>query len=225
MTRRSEQISLHLNAYLTAHSTPPDPVLRELATETAERFPSEVTLQVAPEMGTLLTLLTRLGRARSGIEVGTFTGYSSICIARGLGPGGRLLTCDVSEEWTSVARKYWEKAGLSDRIELRLGPALDTLRAFPAEELFDLAFIDADKISYPRYWTEIVPRVRPGGVIMVDNTFSHGRVLDAVRCPDGALDAPGGTEDPDEGGRRHRWALVAGRPSAARRMPLLSFRP
>ena len=121
MTRRSEQISLHLNAYLTAHSTPPDPVLRELATETAERFPSEVTLQVAPEMGTLLTLLTRLSRARSGIEVGTFTGYSSICIARGLGPGGRLLTCDVSEEWTSVARKYWEKAGLTDRIELRLG--------------------------------------------------------------------------------------------------------
>ena len=122
MTRRSEQISLHLNAYLTAHSTPPDPVLRELATETAERFPSEVTLQVAPEMGTLLTLLTRLSRARSGIEVGTFTGYSSICIARGLSSGGRLLTCDVSEEWTSVARKYWEKAGLSDRIELGLAP-------------------------------------------------------------------------------------------------------
>ena len=130
MTRRSEQISLHLNAYLTAHSTPPDPVLRELATETAERFPSEVTLQVAPEMGTLLTLLTRLSRARSGIEVGTFTGYSSICIARGLGPGGRLLTCDVSEEWTSVARKYWEKAGLSDRIELRLGAALERCARF-----------------------------------------------------------------------------------------------
>ena len=179
MTRRSEQISLHLNAYLTAHSTPPDPVLRELATETAERFPSEVTLQVAPEMGTLLTLLTRLGRARSGIEVGTFTGYSSICIARGLGAGGRLLTCDVSEEWTSVARKYWEKAGLSDRIELRLGAALDTLRALPAEEAFDVAFIDADKLSYPKYWTELVPRVRSGGLIMVDNTFSHGRVLDA----------------------------------------------
>ncbi len=151
MTRRSEQISLHLNAYLTAHSTPPDPVLRELATETAERFPSEVTLQVAPEMGTLLTLLTRLSRARSGIEVGTFTGYSSICIARGLSSGGRLLTCDVSEEWTSVARKYWEKAGLSDRIELRLGPALGTLRSLPEEESFDVAFIDADKLSYPKY--------------------------------------------------------------------------
>ena len=179
MTRRSEQISLHLNAYLTAHSTPPDQVLRELATETAERFPTEITLQVAPEMGTLLTLLTRLSRARSAIEVGTFTGYSSICIARGLGPGGQLLCCDVSEEWTSVARKYWEKAGLSDRIELQLGAALDTVRALPAEETFDVAFIDADKLSYPQYWTELVPRVRSGGLIMVDNTFSHGRVLDA----------------------------------------------
>ena len=179
MTRRSEQISLHLNAYLTAHSTPPDAILRELATETAERYPNDVSLQIAPEEGTFLTLMARISRARSAIEVGTFTGYSSICIARGLGGGGRLLCCDVSEEWTSVARKYWEKAGLVDRIELRLGPALDTLRALPDEELFDLAFIDADKISYPRYWTEIVPRVRPGGVIMVDNTFSHGRVLDA----------------------------------------------
>ena len=179
MTRRSEQISLHLNAYLTAHSTPPDAILRELATETAERYPNEISLQVAPEMGTFLTLLTRVSRARSGLEVGPFTGYSSICIARGLGAGGRLLCCDVSEEWTSVARKYWEKAGLSDRIELRLGPALDTLRARPDDEAFDVAFIDADKIAYPKYWAEVVPRVRGGGVIMVDNTFSHGRVLDA----------------------------------------------
>jgi caffeoyl-CoA O-methyltransferase len=108
MTRRSEQISLHLNAYLTAHSTPPDAVLRELATETAERYPTEVGLQVAPELGTFLTLLTRLARARTAIEVGTFTGYSSICLARGLAEGGRLLCCDVSQEWTSVARKYWE---------------------------------------------------------------------------------------------------------------------
>jgi caffeoyl-CoA O-methyltransferase len=179
MTRRSEQISLHLNAYLTAHSSPPDAILRELATETAERYPNETNLQVAPELGTLLTLLTRISRARSGIELGTFTGYSSICIARALGAGGRLLCCDVSDEWTAVARKYWEKAGLTDRIELRLRPALETLRALPGEEAYDVAFIDADKINYPGYWTELVPRVRSGGVIMVDNTFSHGRVLDA----------------------------------------------
>src|SRR6201986_244872 len=142
MTRRSEQISLHLNAYLSAHSTPPDAVLRELATETAELYPNEVGLQVAPELGTFLTLLTRLARARTAIEVGTFTGYSSICLARGLADGGELLCCDVSQEWTSLARTYWQKAGLADRIELRLGPALDTLRALPAGESFALSFID-----------------------------------------------------------------------------------
>src|ERR1700730_17215563 len=178
MTRRSEQISLHLNAYLTAHSTPPDAVLRELATETAELYPNEVGLQVAPELGTLLTLLPRLARARTAVEVGTFTGYSSICLARGLADGGRLLCCDVSEEWTSLARQYWEKAGVADRIELRLGPGLDTLRALPADPVLDISFIDADKEGYIGYWDQIVPRTRPGGVILVDNTIFHNRVLD-----------------------------------------------
>src|ERR1700683_5200252 len=140
MTRRSEQISLHLNAYLTAHSTPPDGVLRELATETAERYPNEVGLQVAPELGTFLTLLTRLARARTAVEVGTFTGYSSICLARGLAAGGRLLCCDVSEEWTSLAREDWRRAGVADRIELQLRPAIETLRALPAGQSLDLAF-------------------------------------------------------------------------------------
>jgi caffeoyl-CoA O-methyltransferase len=179
MTRRSEQISLHLNAYLTAHSSPPDAVLRELANETAELYPNETSLQIAPEQGTLMTLLTQLAGVTSAIEIGTFTGYSSICIARGLAPGGTLLCCDISEEWTSVARKYWEKAGLDDRIELRLGPAMDTLMSLPDEPLFDLAFIDADKSGYLGYWRQVVPRIRPGGLIMVDNTFSHGRVIDA----------------------------------------------
>jgi caffeoyl-CoA O-methyltransferase len=179
MSRRTEQISHHLNAYLTAHSSPPDAVLRELASETELLFPNETGLQIAPEQGTLMTLLTRLSGAAAGIELGTFTGYSSICIARGLAPGGHLTCCDISEEWTSVAQKYWEKAGLSDRIELRLGPAIDTLRAMPAAETFDVAFIDADKGGYTAYWREIVPRVKPGGLIMVDNTFSHGRVIDA----------------------------------------------
>ena len=107
MARRSEQISLHLNAYLTAHSSPPDAVLRELANETAELYPNEAGLQIAPEQGTFMTLLTQLAGARSAIEIGTFTGYSSICIARGLASDGRLLCCDISEEWTDVARKYW----------------------------------------------------------------------------------------------------------------------
>ena len=179
MAQRSEQISIHLNASLTAHSSPPDAVLRELANETADLFPFESGLAIPPEQGTLMTLLTHLTGATSAIEIGTFTGYSSICIARGLAAGGRLLCCDISEEWTTVARKYWEKAGLSDRIELRLGPALDTLRALPDTEQFAVAFIDADKGGYLGYWREVVPRVRPGGLIMVDNTFSHGRVIDA----------------------------------------------
>src|SRR5580658_471681 len=152
MSRRTEQISHHLNAYLTAHSSPPDAVLRELATETELLFPNESGRQIAPEQGTLMTLLTRLAGAADGIEIGTFTGYSSICIGRGLAPGGPLTCCDISEEWTSVAQKYWEKAGLSDRIELRLGPAIDTLRALPAAEIFDVAFIDADKGAYTAYW-------------------------------------------------------------------------
>jgi caffeoyl-CoA O-methyltransferase len=179
MALRSEQISLHLNAYLAAHTSPPDAVLRELATETAELFPTEVSLQIPPEQGTFMTMITQLTGARTAIEIGTFTGYSSICITRGLAPGGTLLCCDISEEWTSVARKYWEKAGLADRIKLRLAPALQTLRSLPDEELFDLAFIDADKEGYLGYWREVVPRVRSGGLIMVDNTFSHGRVIDA----------------------------------------------
>ena len=170
---------MHINAYLCAHSTPPDAILRELAHETAEWFPGEVTLAIAPEQGTFMTILTRLIGARSAIEIGTFTGYSSICLARGLAAGGRLLCCDLSEEWTSVARKYWERAGLADTIELRLGPALDTVRSLPRHPQFDIAFIDADKTGYLGYWNEVVPRVRPGGAILVDNTFSHGRVIDA----------------------------------------------
>ena len=170
---------MHINAYLCAHSTPPDAILRELAHETAEWFPSEVSLAIAPEQGTFMTMLTRLIGARSALEIGTFTGYSSICLARGLAENGRLLCCDVSDEWTSVARKYWERAGLADRIELRLGPALETVRSLPRDPQFDIAFIDAEKTGYLGYWNEVVPRVRPGGAILVDNTFSHGRVIDA----------------------------------------------
>ncbi len=178
VSRHHEQITPQLNDYMAAHSEPPDAVLLELADETARRFPDISGMQIGPEQGTFMTLLTRLTAARSAVEVGTFTGYSSICLARGVGEQGRLLCCDVSEEWTSVARRYWQKAGVADRIELRLGPALDTLRALPPGPLFDLAFIDADKPGYVGYWEEILPRTRPGGAILVDNTLSHGRVID-----------------------------------------------
>ncbi len=117
--------------------------------------------------------------------MGTFTGYSSICLARGLAPRGRLLCCDVSAEWTALAQEFWAKAGLADQIELRLGPAADTLAALPPGETLDLAFIDADKTGYVRYWEEIVPRTRSGGIILVDNTFLHGRVFDPDPDPMG----------------------------------------
>jgi caffeoyl-CoA O-methyltransferase len=178
VTRRSEQLSQELHDYLVAHSSPPDEVLNELAAETARRYPNQAGMQIGPEQGTFMTLVARLTGARAAIEVGTFTGYSSICLARGLAGDGRLICCDISEEWTSVARRYWQRAGLADRIELRLGPALDSLRTLPAGPAFDLAFIDADKSGYVSYWDEIVPRIRDGGVILVDNTLFHGRVAD-----------------------------------------------
>jgi predicted O-methyltransferase YrrM len=178
MTRRSEQLSAELQDYLEAHSASPDDVLTELAAETAARFPAAAGMQIGPEQGTFMTLLTQLTGAARALEIGTFTGYSSICLARGLTTGGTLTCCDVSDEWTSVARKYWDRAGLAGRIRLELRPALDTLRAMPASERFDIAFIDADKTGYVGYWEEVVPRIRPGGIILVDNTLSHGRVVD-----------------------------------------------
>jgi predicted O-methyltransferase YrrM len=179
-----EHLAPGLHDYLIAHSTPPDGLLRDLIAETAERFPANVILQIGPEQGTFMTMLAGLMGARQVIEVGTFTGYSSICLARGMAPDGRLICCDINEDWTSLARAYWQKAGLDDRIELRLGPALDTLRALPAQASFDLAFIDADKTGYASYWEELVPRVRPGGMICVDNTLLHGRIFHSDPDPD-----------------------------------------
>jgi caffeoyl-CoA O-methyltransferase len=180
VSRGTEQLSQELQDYLVAHSTPPDGVLLELAAETLRRYPDAAGMQIGPEQGTFMTLLAALAGARTAIEVGTFTGYSSICLARGLGGDGSLICCDVSEEWTALARQYWEKAGLADRIELRLGPGLATLQALPGGASFDLAFIDADKPGYVGYWDEIVPRIKAGGLILVDNTLFHGRVTDVA---------------------------------------------
>jgi caffeoyl-CoA O-methyltransferase len=129
MASGAEHLRPNLHEYLVAHATPPDALLRDLIAETAERFPGNVVFQIGPEQGTFMTMLAGLMGAREVVEVGTFTGYSSICLARGLAAGGRLICCDISEEFTSVARAYWQKAGLADRIDLRLGPALGTLRA------------------------------------------------------------------------------------------------
>jgi caffeoyl-CoA O-methyltransferase len=169
--------------YLVAHAPPLDDVQRDLIAET-EALGGISMMQIAPEQGAFMTLLTRLIGARHAIEVGTFTGYSAISIARGLPDDGTLLCCDVSEEWTSIARKYWARAGVDDKIELRIAPATETLRSLPAGERFDLAFIDADKPNYPTYYEEVLARLRRNGVILVDNTLWGGAVADANATDD-----------------------------------------
>jgi len=168
-----------LYRYVVAHGAPPaDDLLHELTAETAALGP-EGRMQIAVEQGAFLTMLARLMNARRAVEVGTFTGYSAICIARGLAGDGRLLCCDVSEEWTAIARRYWARAGLADRIQLRLGPAVDTLRALPATPEIDLAFVDADKTGYGDYYDELLPRLRPNGLIVFDNMLWGGSVIDS----------------------------------------------
>jgi caffeoyl-CoA O-methyltransferase len=124
----------------------------------------------------LMEMLVRAMGATRAVEIGTFTGYSALAVARGLGPGGRLLCCDVSQEWTSIARAAWQEAGVADRIELRVGPGLETLRALSPGEQFDFAFIDADKTGYAQYYEEVLTRLRPGGLILLDNMLQGGHV-------------------------------------------------
>jgi caffeoyl-CoA O-methyltransferase len=164
--------------YAVAHTTPPDDLVAELIERTRSDFPSAAGMQVSGEQAILLGMLARLVGARRAVEVGTFTGLSSLSFARAMPADGRLLCLDVSEEFTAVAREFWAKAGVADRIELRLGPAADSLAALPAEPHLDLAFVDADKGNYSRYWAELVPRMRPGGLIIVDNVLWKGTVLD-----------------------------------------------
>ncbi|MFC4531638.1 DUF2218 domain-containing protein [Sphaerisporangium dianthi] len=167
-----------IDDYLITQCTPADEVLQELAVKTRETTGGAWTMQISQDEGAFLTMLVRMAGARQAVEVGVFTGYSSICIARGLADGGRLLACDVSDEWTSVARSYWDRAGVADRIDLKIAPAVETLRALPDEPSIDFAFIDADKVNYPAYYEEIVRRLRPGGLVVLDNVFLGGRVVD-----------------------------------------------
>jgi caffeoyl-CoA O-methyltransferase len=183
MSSQSIGLSDELNAYVVAHSGNPDSILLDLIEETHTALADSAGMQISPDQSAFMTFLTRLIGARDAVEVGTFTGLSALSIARGLAPGGKLLCCDVSEEFTAVARRYWDKAGVSDRIELRIAPAAQTLAALPEGPQFDLAFIDADKSSYPIYWAEIVPRMRRGGVIVVDNVLRDGTVIEPDPSP------------------------------------------
>lgn len=174
---KSIVVTKAVHDYAVAHGTPPDAVQGSLIAAT-QALGGISRMQIAPEQGAFMTLLTKVVDARFAVEVGTFTGYSSICIARGLAPGGKLLCCDVSEEWTAIARDHWAQAGVDDRIELRIGPAADTLRALPHDPPIDFAFIDADKTGYRTYYDEIVARLRPGGLVLLDNVLWSGNVVD-----------------------------------------------
>jgi len=170
-------LTADLHEYLLANGARPDAVQQSLIDATAALGPV-ARMQIAPEQGAFMTFLARALGVRFAVEVGTFTGFSALAIARGLAPGGKLLCCDVSDEWTSIGRTHWQQAGVADRVELRIAPAIDTLRALPSDQRIDFAFIDADKPSYSAYFHEIVPRLSPNGVLLVDNVLWSGRVID-----------------------------------------------
>jgi caffeoyl-CoA O-methyltransferase len=166
-----------LHAYLLDVGVREPDLLRQLREETAAM--PEHDMQIAPEQGALMALLVELTGARRCLEVGTFTGYSSLSVALALPADGRLVCCDISREWTDIARRYWAQAGVADKIELRLGPALDTLDAMVIEglaETFDFAFLDADKDNYPAYADRILTLLRRGGLMAIDNVFWGGEV-------------------------------------------------
>jgi len=185
--RRSQFIQAEIDEYAAAHSTPPDAHQLELQRTTHEMTGTAAGMQIGDDQALLMEMLVRAMGAKRAVEIGTFTGYSALAVARGLGPGGHLLCCDVSEEWTSIAREAWEKAGVADRIELRIGPGLETLKALPAVEQFDFAFIDADKTGYSLYYEEVLSRLRAGGLILLDNVLQAGSVLDAQTSDEDVL--------------------------------------
>jgi caffeoyl-CoA O-methyltransferase len=174
---KSFHLSPEIHQYLVEHGTRPDAILQALIAET-KQLGGVSMMQIAPEQGAFMTLFARAIGARRAVEVGTFTGLSTLCLARGLPDDGQLIACDVSDEWTSIGRPYWEKAGVAHKIDLRIGPAAETLRSLPLEENVDIAFIDADKPSYAVYFEELLRRTRSGGVILVDNVLWLGRVVD-----------------------------------------------
>lgn len=171
------RITDELYGYMLAHNPSLDAVQRELVETTYARLPEYAGMQSAEEQAPLLAFLVRLVGARHVVEVGTFTGFSALAMARALPDDGRLIACDVSEEWTAYGREAWTKAGVAHKVDLRIAPALDTLRAMPEEPHIDFAYLDADKDNYIAYWEELVPRMRQNGLIAVDNVLFHGEVL------------------------------------------------
>lgn len=163
--------------YLREQAEPASAAQRRL-TERTQALGEYAEMQVPHEQSVLLTLLARIVQARLVVEVGTFTGSSTLALALGLPPDGRVITCDLSAEWTAIARAAWREAGVADRVDVRLGPAADTLAALPPDPVIDLVFLDADKPGYLGYWEELVPRVRPGGLLLADNVLYGGEAAD-----------------------------------------------
>jgi O-methyltransferase len=179
MTNRTITLDDRLYDYLLAHSVRETNLMHELRETTSQLEMSR--MQVAPEQGAFMGLLVELVDASRIIEVGTFTGYSALCMASAMAPDGKIVCCDVSEEWTSIAREFWHRAGVSERIDLRIAPALDTLDGLLNDGQagqFDMAFVDADKTNYPAYYERCFELVRPGGLILFDNTLWSGAVAD-----------------------------------------------
>jgi predicted O-methyltransferase YrrM len=177
LARRTLVLDDRLHDYLLAHSVREPSVLQELRAETAGMTGSG--MQIGPEQGRFMALLIELTGARRVLEIGTYTGYSSLAVALALPPEGRIVTCDVNEEYTAVARRYWAKAGVANKVELRLGPGLETLdRMLAAGESgsFDFAFIDADKPNYPGYFERSLQLLRKGGLLAIDNVLWGGEV-------------------------------------------------
>jgi len=177
MTRATYGVDETIRAYLLANLPPEHPLLAELREVTATMTRSR--MQISPEQGHFLAFLVRLIGARRVLEVGTYTGYSSLCMALAMPSDGRIVACDMSAEWTDVAKQFWKKAGLADRIELRLGSAVDTMEALIKErQEFDFVFIDANKEDYDAYYESALRLVRPNGLIAIDNMLREGRVAD-----------------------------------------------
>ncbi|VUX48088.1 O-methyltransferase MdmC [Candidatus Defluviicoccus seviourii] len=179
MSKRTITLDDRLYDYLSAVSLREPALLARLREETAAL--PEARMQIAPEQGQFMAMLVRLMNAREILEIGTFTGYSALAMALALPPDGHIVACDVSAEWTAIGRRYWREAGIAERIELRLAPAIETLEALLAdggEDRFDFAFIDADKSGYRAYYEACLKLVRPGGLIVIDNTLWDGRVAD-----------------------------------------------
>jgi predicted O-methyltransferase YrrM len=177
-------INQALRDYMVRNATPVDPVITELADRTAANLGYAAGMQIPSEQAALLTMLTRLTGARLALDIGTFTGLSALAMARGLSPGGRVITCDITEKW-GLARDFWQKAQVAELIDFRVGPAVDTLRGLSPGTVIDIVFLDADKESYETYFGLVKPLLRSGGLLIVDNVLFNGYVMDPGLADEG----------------------------------------